>query len=137
VVTHAHQQPISPTRPWQHQFQLLVLNSSLPLPLLSSTQNNQLLHVLLNDNKNILFHFAEIYYFGYNCVGYTNCFDSSNHCFTNFDHLVFIYIVDFEIDYLVYYIPIIVSFVVQLALLLLPHTLEQFPSKDIFQPLLC
>ncbi len=97
----------------------------------SKDGDNWLLHVLF-DNKNTSFHFIEIYYFDYNHANYIKYFDSSNHCVPNSNHLVLNYIIDFQIDYLLCYTLVIVFVLTQLVLLLVPHTLEQFPSKDIF-----
>jgi hypothetical protein len=73
---------------------IFCLDSSLLLPLRSSTHDNQLLHVLY-DNKNTLLHSVKIYYFGYNRASYTCYSDSSYHYLTSSDHLVLIYIVNF------------------------------------------
>jgi hypothetical protein len=67
-------------------------------------------------------------------MGYS---DFSNHYFTSFDHLILNYIVDFQINYLVYYTLIIIYALAQLVLLFVTHALEQFPSKEIFHTLLC
>ncbi len=51
--------------------------------------------------------------------------------------MVLNYIVNFQIDYLLCYTPIIVFALAQLVFLLVPHALELFPSKDIFHALFC
>jgi hypothetical protein len=75
---------------------------------ITSTHDNQLLHVLFYDNKNTSFHFVEIYYFDYNHVGYTSYSDFFDHCLANFDHLVLNYIVNCQIDYSVCCIPVVI-----------------------------
>ncbi len=87
--------------------------------------------------KNTSLHSTKIYYFDYNHVGYINYFDFFCHFLASSNHLVLNYIINFQIDYLVCYIHVVVSTLAELVFLLATHGLEQFPLKDIFQTLLC